>query len=73
LNFPSGLDHQLPDESNLVKLFVRSYQLMPPLHSQLSSSAVDAVYQCLIEDYYGDFKDVNRGRFNQWLLQEDCQ
>lgn len=72
LNFPSALDLQLPNSTNLVSLFVREYGIMPPTHEDLSPDERDVIYQCLIEDFYGDFKDPHKGRFNKWLLQETC-
>ncbi|MCX6106832.1 MAG: hypothetical protein NTY08_13480 [Proteobacteria bacterium] len=72
LNFPSGLSIQLPFETSLVHAFVVGYGLMPPIFQDQPLQQREDIFKCLIEDYYGDFSDPKTGRFNQWLLQEDC-
>lgn len=72
LNFPSGLDSQLPGSTSLVKLFVQKFGLMPPMHQNLKPEEREAILKCLVNDYYGDFNDIHKGRLNKWLLQEDC-
>jgi hypothetical protein len=73
LNFPSGLDLQLPEGTSMVKLFVKDYGIMPPLYHNFSADQRKIVFECLVEDYYGDFIDPKKGRLNRWLLQADCK
>lgn len=72
LNFPSGLDHQISKSKSLVHLFMEDYGIMPPLMEKQGDRVQRAIARCLIADYYGDFQDLNKGRFNEWLRNDRC-
>ncbi|RYZ88506.1 MAG: hypothetical protein EOP04_09235 [Proteobacteria bacterium] len=69
MNFPSGLDLPLSNHTNFAENFYEGKARLSAAHGDLNGDALE----CLVQEYYGDFKDVLKGRFNEWLMQPECK
>lgn len=72
LNYPSGLDKQLPDTTSLAKEFVVIHESMPPRYDDIPEGARLRLFQCLVDDYYGKPGSPHKGRLTEWLAGTDC-
>ena len=72
LNFPSGLDMQMPSRTNLAKIFVYHEGLMPPTMEDYSEAVQSGIYLCVKKDLYGDLALNKQGRLLEWLKNEAC-
>lgn len=70
LTFPSGLDIQLPKRTSLVKEWMLHTRDMPPWFHEKPIDFAQNIFQCIIDDFYGN--EVQKGRLFEYLENKSC-